>query len=256
MESVPASLSAEALEWIFSPKHRLEPRFHLRPLRIQNAEVNRVAHAPPPCDQVPAQCALFFRAEAEDGVARSLIEGICFQLDPHTFPGLECVPEHQVFCFRVDRSAMPGRHDPGETNLHAAIDAVDIHKSGAADDPPRTTLNGCKYDRLAAPLLVKGLLNHKLKVLAGLQAVRKPFENIIERMLGNLPECPSVFALNRFQSHNGTLQRNRRYDFQRRIDNAHRSFLPRLGPLSCILRLFAASLLRRHTCRIKGVDLR
>src|SRR5689334_5778559 len=53
-----------------------QPSLDLRPLAIQNAEIDRVTHPPSPRDQVPPERALFLRSDSQDGISRFLIQRV------------------------------------------------------------------------------------------------------------------------------------------------------------------------------------
>src|ERR1700684_3667107 len=74
-----------------------KPPLHFGPLAIQNAEVDGVAYAAGGRDQMAAKRAFFFGADAENRIARLLIERVCLQLDSHAFPDFEGVPQHEIF---------------------------------------------------------------------------------------------------------------------------------------------------------------
>src|ERR1039458_8152709 len=76
-----------------------------------------------------------------------------------------------------------------EPIFHPAIDAVDVHEASAADHQPGTALDGCKHDRLAAFLLVKGLLHETLKVFARLYAVVNGEVTQTHRGIPSLTSC-------------------------------------------------------------------
>ena len=75
--------------------------FHFRPLVIQNAEIDAVADSSGPGDYMAAKRALFFRADAENRVARFLVQRIGFQFDPNASPDFKGVAQHQIFRFGV-----------------------------------------------------------------------------------------------------------------------------------------------------------
>src|SRR5260221_14758780 len=68
--------------------------FHLRPLVVQDAEVDAVADAACPRHDMAAQGALFFCADAEDGVARFLVAGIGLQFYARASPHFKGVTHH------------------------------------------------------------------------------------------------------------------------------------------------------------------
>ena len=54
-------------------EHRFQPGFCLRPLTVQDAEVDRITYSARPGDQVLAQRSFFFRTNPQDGIARLLV---------------------------------------------------------------------------------------------------------------------------------------------------------------------------------------
>src|SRR5580704_10719665 len=137
-------LDQTVIGWIAPRQHRFQIGLYLWPLGIEDAEVNRVADPAGPGDQVPAQDAFFFRADAEDRVARSLIQSVGLEFDEQALPDFESVAQHEVLGFGVDGSALPRRGDPGGADFHSAVDSVDVHEAGAADHLPGTILDSGK----------------------------------------------------------------------------------------------------------------
>src|SRR5580658_8392319 len=137
---------------------------HLRPLVIQNAEVDAVADPSGPGDYVAAECALFFGADAENRVARLLVQRIRFQFNPRASPDFKGMAQHQVFRFGVDRRALPRRRDPGRADLDSPVDAVDVHEPRAANYAPRSAFDRGKHNRLAALLFGEGFVDQPLEV--------------------------------------------------------------------------------------------
>jgi len=147
-----------------------------------------------------AQRAFFFRADAQDGVARSLIQSVGFEFDANALPDLERMAQHQIFRFSIDGAALPCRRNPGGTNLDATIHAVDVHEAGAADHFPGAALNGSKDHGLAALLFVESLRDDLLKVLFRFHAVGNPLEDVIDAILRDIPEELGVVWTNRFKT--------------------------------------------------------
>src|SRR5208282_3410451 len=192
-----------------------EFRLRLWPLVIQNAEVNAVADSAGPCDYVAAQCAFFFRADAENCVARFFVERVGLEFDANASPHFEGVSQHQIFGFGVDRGALPWYRDPGRADLDAAVVAVDIHKASAADHAAGCTLDRGKDYRLTALLLGESFLDEALKIFRSLHRVGNPAEDVFQVVLRYLPEKFGVFPANRLQANHGALQRYRHNDLLR-----------------------------------------
>ena len=135
-----------------------------------------------------AEGAFFLCAEAEDGVAGFLIQCVGFEFDAQALPDFEGVAQHQVFGFGVDGGALPGGSDPSGTDFHAAVGAVDIHESRAADYALRIALDGGEDDGFAAVLLGERFFDQALEIFGRLHGIRDPAENVVESVFGGFPE--------------------------------------------------------------------
>jgi len=86
------------------------------------------------------------RAEPFDCTSRHCISGIGLDGDPSHLPHLECVSEHQEFCFGIDAGAPCSRREPCAANLDGIWirvgalvtvgcgPAFRIHETGRADN--------------------------------------------------------------------------------------------------------------------------
>src|ERR1700736_1038071 len=72
---------------------------HARPFRIQNAEVDRIAKAATPGDQVLPERSFFHCADPADRITRALVEGVSLELDTNATENLKRVTKHQVLGF-------------------------------------------------------------------------------------------------------------------------------------------------------------
>src|SRR6185312_4172049 len=79
----------------------LQAMFHFGPFALENTEVDGVAYASCGGDQVLTQRAFFFCANAQNGIARLLIERVSLQFDANAVADLEGVLKHQEFRFGV-----------------------------------------------------------------------------------------------------------------------------------------------------------
>src|ERR1035437_2408993 len=91
-----------------------------------------------------AQNSFLLRTDSQNRVARFGVEGIGLELDAVAAEGFEGVAHHQVFCFGVDRGALPGARDPGAADFDALVGDVYIHESGCADDFRRRAFDVAK----------------------------------------------------------------------------------------------------------------
>ena len=182
--------------------------FYFGPLAVEDAEVDGVADAAGPGDEVFAESAFFFRAETKDGVAGFFVEGVGLQFDADTVPEFEGVTQHQKFCFGVDRGALPRGSNPGRTDFQAAVGAVDVHETRAANDAIGIVLDSGEDDGIAPVLFGEGLFDDLRKILGTAYLVRDPTEDVVERIFSYVPEINCVIAAQRFKANGGTLQRN------------------------------------------------
>ncbi len=171
---------------------------------------------------MPAQRAFFFRAEAQYRVARPVIQRVRFQFDSEALPDFKGMPQHQIFCLRVDCGALPGWGDPRRTNLDSAIGTIDVHEASTADHASGASLDRCEYHRFAAFLLAQCFLTRCLKSSARLHAVGNPMKDVIERVFGDVPELFRMFVANGLQTNNQSLQCDWSYDIQRGNRQTHR----------------------------------
>lgn len=161
-----------------------------------------------------AQGAFFLCAEAQDRVARSLIERVGFEFDAKAIPDLEGVPQHEILGPGIDGSSVPGWCDPGGADFDAAIIAIDVHEARAADHFFRAPLDGGEDYRFATLLLGQSFFDNALKVLQRVHAVREPLENIVDIILSNFPEYFGVAAAQRFEANYQPVQHDRRDNVQ------------------------------------------
>ena len=99
---------------------------------------------------------------------------------------------------------------------------------------------------LAAFLFLESLLDETLKVFARSSCGRESSGKCRRGIFGDFPEEFGMLAANRLEANDGTFQRERCNNLSWRSCQTHlMSSFPDCCPLSCILRLSAASLLRR-----------
>src|SRR5438876_2788853 len=118
--------------------------FHRRPLRIDDAVINRVPDAAARGDHVIAEGAFLLGADPRDGLARALVQRVSLEFDADAAQRLEGVPQHQVFRLAVDSGALPRAGDPRPADLDAAVRPVDVSVARRADGPARGALDGGK----------------------------------------------------------------------------------------------------------------
>jgi hypothetical protein len=104
-----------------------------QPLRVDDRKVNRVADATRRRDSVLAERPFFFRADAEDRVARLLVECVGLELDADAAERFERVGQQQELRFGVRGGALKGGRDPGPADLEAAIGCRDVRVTSAAN---------------------------------------------------------------------------------------------------------------------------
>lgn len=161
------------------------------------------------------QRAFLFRSDAQNCIARFLIQRICLELHPNAFPNFKRVPQHQIFRLSIDGRALPCRRDPGGPDLDPPVNAIDVHKARAADHTAGTALYRCKHHRLSAFLLLERLVNQALKVFRRFHGIGNPAKNVFQIRLRNFPEELGVLAAHRLETNHGTFQRQRHDDIQR-----------------------------------------
>src|SRR5207249_3514780 len=113
----------------------LRARFHRRPLGIDDAVIHRVPDTAARGDHVIAERAFLLGADAQNGLARTLVQRVRLDLDADAAQRLESVPQHQVFRLGVDRGALPRAGDPRPADFDAAVRAVDVSVARRADGP-------------------------------------------------------------------------------------------------------------------------
>jgi len=87
--------------------------------------------------------------------------------------------------------------DPGRTDLDPAIDTVDVHEAGAADNFLRAAFDCGEDHRLAAFLFRKGFFDEQLKIGNGSHRIGNPSENVFEIVLGCFAEKLGMLLANR-----------------------------------------------------------
>src|SRR5437870_5652561 len=128
-------------------QHPLEPRLHLRPLVVEDAEAHRVPQGAALADHVLAERAFLLRSEAQDGGSRTLVQRVGLELDPDASQLLERVPQHEVLGLGVDRRSLPGAADPGPADLDAAVGLIRVAEPGAPHGAPGGVLDGGEGER-------------------------------------------------------------------------------------------------------------
>ena len=108
----------------------LQLGLYLRPLVVQNAEINRIAGSPAPRQQMPPQSTFLFCADAQNRVARLLVQSIGLEFHPHALPHFKSVPQHQVFRLGINA--------PREISVHRkeVYDAIRRENRAAAQVKP------------------------------------------------------------------------------------------------------------------------
>src|SRR4051794_13259415 len=87
----------------------LELLLDARPLFLDDAVVRRVPAPTALRDHVVAQSPLLDRTDAEQRVARTLVEGVGLELDAQGAKRVERVAHHQQLRLGIDRTALPAR---------------------------------------------------------------------------------------------------------------------------------------------------
>ena len=111
------------------------------PLVVENAVVDAVSIASVPHEEMLAQNAFLFRADAQHRLARRRVEHVGLELDSHATKLLERVRQHQVLRLGVDRGPLPRTRDPGPADLDAAICGIVVAEPRAADDTSGAALD-------------------------------------------------------------------------------------------------------------------
>ena len=168
-----------------------------------------------------AQRAFFFRADAQDGVARSLIERVGLEFETKAVPDFEGVAQHKIFRLGINCGAVPGWRNPSGADFDAAIGAVEVHEARAADYFCGASFNGCEDYRIATLLFGESFFDNALKVFKGVESVREPLEDIVDIVPGDIPENFGVAAAQRVEANYGTFQRDGRDNVQWRQIRIH-----------------------------------
>lgn len=163
-----------------------------------------------------AEGSFFFRAEAKNRIARFLVEGVGLELDTDASPDLEGVAQHEIFRLGVDCGALPGWCDPGRTDFHTAIRAVDVHETRAADDASGGALDSGENHGFAALLLVESFIDEPVKIFQSSDRVGNPAKNVFQVVAGDVPEEIGVFAADRLEADDGALKGERQSNVQGR----------------------------------------
>ena len=101
---------------------------------------------------------------------------------------------------------MPRGRDPGGTNFHSSVDAVDVHKASASNYASGCALNCGKYHGFAAFLLGEKFFQEAFEILQRFHAVGNPAEDIVKRVFRGLPKEFRMITPNRLQADDGALQ--------------------------------------------------
>ncbi len=134
-------------EALFDHNLRFEIGLHFGPFRSDHAEVDRIPHTPCPGDDVLAEDSFLLRSDAQNRVPRLRVEEVGFEFDAIAAERFKGMAHHQVFCFRVNRGALPRFRDPGCPDLDALVRHVDIHVARRADGSARGFIDGGKWER-------------------------------------------------------------------------------------------------------------
>jgi hypothetical protein len=132
---------------LFDLNFRFQALFNFWPFRGDDAEVDAVAQAAGPGDDVMTENSFLLGAEAQNRVARLGIERVGFPFHAIATQRFEGMAHHYVFSFRVDRSALPGFGDPGGSDLQPLVGYIDAHESCGADDFVGRAVDGGEGDR-------------------------------------------------------------------------------------------------------------
>src|SRR5580704_602634 len=193
----------------------LELRVYFRPLVVKNAEVHSIAHAASPGEEMAAKSSLFFRANAQDRVARLLIQRIRFQFQANALPDFKRVAEHEVFRFCVDCGTLPRRSDPGGSDFDAAVHAIDIHEACTAYSPSGLALDRGEDDGLSTFLFIERFIYQLAKVFSGSDGIGNPAEYIFEIVPGDIPEQFRMLKADGFKANDRALKGHRARDLER-----------------------------------------
>ena len=116
-------------------------------------------------DHVIAERAFLLGADAQNGLARTLVQRVRLELDADAAQRLESVPQHQVFRLGVDRGALPRAGDPRPADFDAAVRAVDVSVARRADGPARGALDRGERQGRARGLLRERRLDIRAHLL-------------------------------------------------------------------------------------------
>ena len=108
-------------------------RLNSGPFVVDDTEIDTMANPPTGHDHVVAKGAFLGGANARQRLPRFGVERIGLELHPDAAQGLEGVTQLEVFRFRVDGGPLPGRGNPGPTDLHTPVVAIDIEITGRSD---------------------------------------------------------------------------------------------------------------------------
>lgn len=134
-----------------------------------------------PDDHVVAECPFLRCADAEEGGARALVEGIGLELDADAGEVFEAVAELEVFGFGVAGGALPFRGDPRAADLQAPVGAVDGEEGRAADRAAIGEADRGEGDARTRVYLVKALLQVDPHLLRRLDPVGEVLEDAAAR---------------------------------------------------------------------------
>src|SRR5215510_12905383 len=113
----PSSLPAE---------EAFQTGLHLRPLAIENAVINRVAHIAVPHHHVISQYPLADGAQALNGALRLFVATIGFQRNADGTQFFKRMAQQQVLALGVHGCTLKIATEPGGTNLNRAVAGADI----------------------------------------------------------------------------------------------------------------------------------
>src|SRR5262249_54336985 len=120
---------------------------------------------------------------------------------------------------------LPGRRNPGRSNLHAPVRAIYVHEPRTPDCPARTALHRGENYRLSPILLSECLIDELTKVLPSPQQIRNPSEDVFHIVPGHVPKQLFVLAPNRLKPNDRAFQSDRRFNLQPGESHAHRVVL-------------------------------
>jgi len=98
-------------------------------------------------------------AEAEDCIARGLVQCVGLELDAHAAPSVSSVPQHEVLGLSVDHRALPRRRDPRVADSPGAGCRDRCLQSGCCRLPARCPWYGGRRQRRPRGLLLQRRLD-------------------------------------------------------------------------------------------------